>query len=204
MYVVLFMTLIVLSLDFCDSYTIFRNKIISLRTKMLINNEISSFIICYSEDFKLEIVKAIAPAAIPIASAALFFKVADDSVNAKVDSIKESTKTQVASIQESTEAQVASIKKSTEAQLDSIQKSTEAQVASIKELTKAQVASIEKQITYTEKLIIAIEKKIEADKQAIEKKNEADKQSSIEMIKTTEVKIEKLFQEASKKRTFWS
>ena len=182
MYVVLFMTLIVLSLDFCDSYTIFRNKIISLRTKMLINNEISSFIICHSEHFKLEIVKAIAPAAIPIASAALFFKVADDSVNAKVDSIKEST----------------------EAQLDSIKESTEAQLDSIKESTKAQVASIEKQITYTEKLIIAIEKKIEADKQAIEKKNEADKQSSIEMIKTTEVKIEKLFQEASKKRTFWS
>ena len=144
MYVVLFMTLIVLSLDFCDSYTIFRNKIISLRTKMLINNEISSFIICYSEDFKLEIVKAIAPAVIPIASAALFFKFADDSVKAKFDSIKESTKAQVASIEKqitNTEKLIIAIEKKIESDKQAIEKKIE----------------VDKQ---------AIEIKIEADKQA--------------------------------------
>jgi len=130
MFGLLFYLITVLCFSYCYCYSynvkktsLFRhrhNRVI-LTTNMLSTTDISTLIICYeesSQNFILELSKVIAPTAIPIASAVLFFKVADDSTNAKVSSIEKSTKAQVDSIK----AQIDSIEKSTKAQVDSIER----------------------------------------------------------------------------------
>ena len=134
-------------------------------------------ILCDETFWLLEVLKAMAPSVIPSAAAGIFYKISSDATTLQLDSIENSTKTRIDSIENSTKARIDSIKESTKAQVDSIEK----HIASFEKSIKAQIDSVEKQIIVLGEII------------------ESDKQSTIEMIKASDVKTEKLFHEAFKK-----